>query len=420
VGTDAGSREPDPPRPIRLALVVDQFPELSETFIAEEARALRELGHAVRVEARTHAASPNPGAAADVPFAVGVDDGNARKLVDVAWLAARHPLRCARDLLARRRWRREEPLRSLRSLAPSARRVTRAGETHLHAHFAVGAALDALRLGRLLGLPYSVAAHGYDIFQHPRNLTEKLERAAFVVSPSDYSVAYLRHRLDSSTGARIHKVIAGVDGERFRRTLPYSGGGTVLAIGRLIEKKGFRYLVEAAARLRSSAPLERVLIVGEGHLRPELVELAERLQVSDTVKLLGPRTPSEIRKLLERSDLLAVPCVVARDGDRDTMPVVAKEALAMEVPVVASDEVGLPELIDPQWGRLVPPRDPGALAGAIAELLALPQARRLEMGRAGRAWVLEHCSLQGEVSKLVELIARPEAANSACDRPSTP
>jgi glycosyltransferase involved in cell wall biosynthesis len=101
-----------------------------------------------------------------------------------------------------------------------------------------------------------------------------------------------------------------------------------------------------------------------------------------------------------------MPCVVAADGDRDSMPVVVKEALAMEVPVVASDEVGLPEIVRPEWGRLVPPADSRALAGAIAELLALPQAERAAMGRAGRARVIEAASVHRETEKLARLIHR--------------
>lgn len=394
-----------PTPPIRLALVVDQFPELSETFIAEEARALRELGHPVRVEARTHAAHPNPAAAADIPFAVAADDGITRKLVDVAWLTLRHPLRCARDLLGRRRWRREEPLRSLRSLAPSARRVARAGETHLHAHFAAGAALDALRLGDLLGLPYSVMAHAYDIFREPSNLREKLARARFAAGVANSTVAHLRGVVGSADAIRIQKLTVGIDPNRFRRSAPQREGRLVAAIGRLVEKKGFAHLIDAVALLERSSPLERLVVLGDGPLADSLRSQAEGLGVGDRVDWLGARPPGEVRRLLERVDLLAMPCVVARDGDRDGSPVVVKEALAMEVPVVASDGFGMEEVVRPEWGRLVPAGDAAALAAAIEEVLTLPPERRREMGRAGRAWVVRGWNLYRETEKLAALIA---------------
>jgi glycosyltransferase involved in cell wall biosynthesis len=109
---------------------------------------------------------------------------------------------------------------------------------------------------------------------------------------------------------------------------------------------------------------------------------------------------------LEQADLLALPCVVASDGDRDSMPVVVKEALAMEVPVVGSDEVGMPEMIQSEWGRLVPPRDAGALAGAIRELLDLPVEQRVEMGRRGREYVVRNFSVRAGAQKLEGLIDR--------------
>ncbi|MGZ4202499.1 MAG: glycosyltransferase, partial [Thermoleophilaceae bacterium] len=110
--------------------------------------------------------------------------------------------------------------------------------------------------------------------------------------------------------------------------------------------------------------------------------------------------------------LLAAPSVVAPDGDRDTMPVVVKEALAMELPVVASEEFGLPEVVRPAWGRLVPPGAPAALADAIRELLELPPERRAAMGRAGRAFVLEHCSLRGESGRLAALVAAAQSTSA--------
>jgi glycosyltransferase involved in cell wall biosynthesis len=116
-----------------------------------------------------------------------------------------------------------------------------------------------------------------------------------------------------------------------------------------------------------------------------------------------------VREVLERADLLVMPCVVARDGDRDSMPVAVKEAMAMEVPVVASDEVGLPELVRPPWGRLAQPGDAAALADAIREVLSLPAPERAAMGRAGRSWVLEHCDVDRETRSLARLIESSRA-----------
>jgi glycosyltransferase involved in cell wall biosynthesis len=300
-----------------------------------------------------------------------------------------------RDIDARRRWRGDEAIRPLRRLAPVAQRIAR-GSDHIHAHFAGAAALDAMRVSLLTGVPYSVTTHAYDIFLSPANLDEKLERALFHVAVCEYNAQFLRHRVPRAAD-RLHRVVMGVDPEQFTRSRPYPGGRTVVAVGRLIEKKGFAYLVEAARRL----PDVQVKIVGDGLLRGELEASAP-----PNVELLGALAPAEVRAVLETADLLALPCVVAADGDRDSMPVVVKEALAMEIPVVGSDEVGMPEMVHDGWGKLVPPHDAQALAAAIAELLALPPHERVAMGRRGREYVVHNFSVRGEALKLIAILER--------------
>lgn len=385
---------------VSVVVWADQFPALSETFISNEVRALRDAGHHVRVEAGARPARPDRDVARQLDTTYLEDDGILRKFVDRLWLVARHPVRCWRDVVARRRWSKQEDAWPLLALASPARRLVRGGELHVHAHFATGAALNAMRLSRLLGIPYSVATHGFDIYKSPRNLVEKHVGAAFAVTDSEYSARYLRELVGAPHAARIHKLILGVDTERFRRTRPYPGGRQVTAVARLVEKKGLQYLIEAAAEVE----LDAVTIVGEGPLRGDLEAQIRSLRLEATVELRGWDEPERVRALLERTDLLVMPCVVAADGDRDTMPVVVKEALSMEIPVICSDEVGLSELIEPAWGRLVPPADATALARAIEEVLSLPPQTRAAMGRAGREMVMRRADLRRETERLVELL----------------
>nr|MBA3328423.1 glycosyltransferase [Solirubrobacterales bacterium] len=388
----------------RITILVDTFPEVSETFIVTEAHELAALGIGIHVESSGRARRPDPSAARDLDVCFLEDDAPLRKLADTAWVVARHPALCLRDLRDRARWRvgGDQPL-PLRSIAPLARRCERRGDEMLHAHFAAGAALTALRVGRLIDRPYSVTAHGYDIFRIPRNLPEKLERAAFATSGSDFTVAALR---DVTPNGRIdlHRVVMGVDGERWRRETPYTGDGPILAVGRLVEKKGFSVLLDAAARMGRSGQGHPIAIVGEGPLRPELEAQHAALHLGEHVALAGSRSSDEVRALLERAAVLVVPCVIAADGDADSMPVIVKEALAMEVPVVSSDAAGLPEVVREDWGRLVAAGDAAALAAALAEVLALPVAERRDMGRRGRSFVLEHCNAAGEAQRLARLI----------------
>src|SRR3954465_140209 len=161
---------------MRIAVLVDQYPALSETFVINEIAWLHRLGHDVHVETMSWA-DPRADEPEPVPAHRGTDVPLARRARGLAWLAARHPHAVAQDLRHRGAWAREERVRPLRVLAPVARRIAGRRTEHLHAHFAAGAALDALRLGRILGLPYSVTAHAYDIYREPRNLALKLREA---------------------------------------------------------------------------------------------------------------------------------------------------------------------------------------------------------------------------------------------------
>jgi glycosyltransferase involved in cell wall biosynthesis len=393
------------PGALAMTLVADRFPELSETFVLGEAQALRAAGHRIRIEAADRSARPNREGAAGLPVEYLEDYGFARRGLDLLWLIVRHPLASTRDVLTRRRYAREEVPRNLRALAPRARRMARAGDAHLHAHFAAGAALDALRLGGLLGLPYSLTAHAYDIFQTPANLRAKLTEASFAVGESAYATRYLREVAGRAHESRIHYLAAGVDLRRFRRARPYPGRGRVVAVGRLIEKKGFAHLIDAVAKLGADGGLDEVLIVGEGPLRPALEGRIAEHGLERRVRLLGAREHAQVRDLLETADLLAMPCVVAADGDRDSMPNVVYEALAMEVPVVASDEVGLPEVVRPEWGRVAAPGDAASLAAAIGDLLNLEPEDRAAMGRAGRAFVEREHDVNRQAQRLAELVA---------------
>ena len=388
---------------MRLLFVLDQWPELSETFVVNELEALRRQGHAVRVQAARIAPHPNP----EAPRDVDVQLLGAGAWRDLAWLLRRRPRACAADLAARRRWRREEWARPLRALAGPARRIISGGDEHLHAHFAGGAALDALRLSALTGRPFSVTAHAYDIFASPRNLREKLERAAAVFSGCDYNVVRLR---ELAPKANVHEIVMGVDPSEFVRGKPLAGGRTVLAVGRLVEKKGFDVLVDAVAQM----PDVRVRILGDGPLHGEL---ARRIEASSApVELLGSRPPAEVLAAMQDADVLAMPCVVARDGDRDSMPVVVKEAMAMGLLVVASDEVGLPECVLKPWGFLAAPGDAGALAGALRAALALDPDERRAAGEAARAWVREHADVDRETAAMAEVISGLAAQGTGATR----
>jgi colanic acid/amylovoran biosynthesis glycosyltransferase len=249
----------------------------------------------------------------------------------------------------------------------------------------------------------SVTPHAQEVYLEPVSLPEKLRQATFTTTVCKYNVTLLE-RLVPNQAQKLHNIPIGVRPEAHFRRTPYPGGRTVVAVGRLVEQKGFVHLIDAVALLEDRAPVDRLLIAGDGPLRASLAARIAELGIGHRVELLGSLEPGPIRDLIERADLFAVPSVVAADGNRDAVPVVLYEAMAAAVPVVASDEVGLPENVDPSWGRLVAPGEPAALAGAIAELLELPPDRRAEMGEAGAEFIRRERNLAIQTSRLIALI----------------
>jgi colanic acid/amylovoran biosynthesis glycosyltransferase len=189
-----------------------------------------------------------------------------------------------------------------------------------------------------------------------------------------------------------------------RRTTPLPADGVTLAVGRLIEKKGFHVLVEAAAR-RDIGP---VRIVGDGPWRTQLEDLIGARGVQDHVTLVGAAAPADVTRWMEQASMLVVPSIVAVDGDQDALPVVLWEALAMELPVVGTRVAGIPEVARPPWGRVVAPGDAGALADAIATWREAPYGQRVRAGRAGRDWLEQNHTQERAVDRLLELIEASE------------
>jgi len=377
----------------RVAYVAGTYPELSETFVTGELRELARRGVKTVVFAVVRGGGELQGAP---PATYVVELSKPAQLASLVALAGRHPVRTARALLDRsRRW--GGSARDMAALAPMARAMR--GVDHVHAHFAGQPTDVAARLSELTGVPFSFTAHAHDVFVEWERMPLKLDAARFAATVCEYNRDYIAERVP---GARLDLVVCGVDTEAFERTRPYDSDGPVVAVGRLVEQKGFEYLVRAAARARGRIP--EVLIVGDGPLRSKLEALVGDLDAP--VRLLGPRSHEQVRALYESASMAVLPCVVAADGNRDSMPVSLKEAMALELPVVGTDEVGLPELIGPDRGRLVAPRDAEALAGALVELAALAPDERVALGRAGRAFVQQHCNLRTETGKLLGLFAR--------------
>ncbi|MEX2194353.1 MAG: glycosyltransferase [Thermoleophilaceae bacterium] len=361
---------------------------LSETFVSGELRELRRLGEDPALVAIVRGADAPPPGCPDARYATELRAGE--QLLALAALLVRRPLRTL-HALARPGF--GGSARDVAALAPLAREL--AGARHVHAHFADRPAALAARLAALTGSSFSFTAHAWDVFTGWDRVDEKLEAAAFGVTVCEYNRRYIAGRAPEQAD-KLEVVVCGVDPGEFRRSRPYDPDGPLVAVGRLVEQKGFADLVQAAAIGRGRIP--QVVIAGEG---PERARLEALIAESGAdVRLAGALPHAQIRALYESASAAVLPCVVAVDGSRDSMPVSLKEAMALELPVVGTNEVGIPEMVGPDRGLLVPPGDPEALAAALIDLHGRPAQERAAMGKTGRAFVAERCNLRTETARL--------------------
>jgi glycosyltransferase involved in cell wall biosynthesis len=285
--------------------------------------------------------------------------------------------------------------------------LERAGIHHVHAHFASTAA-GLAHLAWLMGGPsYSVTAHAKDIYHDDvrrDRLRERLLGATFVATVTEANAAYLEAVTNGA--GRIRVVHNAVD---LRRLGTANGDGrkadVVLTVARLIEKKGIRDVVGACGILARRGVALRLEIVGDGPLRRELETAAAREGVHAVFH--GPLPHEHVLELYRYATVFCQPSIVAASGDRDGLPTSILEAMALDVPVVATSLNGLGEaVVHERTGLIVPGGDPPALADALERVLS-DSGLRAALAAAARRHVEERFSLDRSVRELRSLF--PEA-----------
>jgi glycosyltransferase involved in cell wall biosynthesis len=284
-------------------------------------------------------------------------------------------------------------------------RLGRAGIKHLHAHFANAATSVALMAAALAGISFSFTTHAYDIFIDTLLLPAKLSAAAFVACISQYNLRYLEEHYPEALKAHLVVVRNGLDTTRFRpRTRSPGVPPCIIAVGRLVETKGFHTLVEACAQLRNRGIPCRCLIIGEGPEAGRLKNMIYDFDLADRVILKGKLAPKECLSNYRQADVLAMPACM-RNQDADGIPTVLIEAMAMEIPVVATRISGIPELVkDGETGLLVAPDDAAALAEALARLIRDQDLAR-SLARSGRDLVVSQFNSEQSARQLRDLFA---------------
>lgn len=403
-----------------IAYVARVLPTLSETFVIREIAALRRMGAAVRLFSLY---APDPtGVHPELPHAareslVLFAPFSFRFWLAHFYFALFHPLRylaCLRLCLFTPGESLPRRLRALSHflMAPHAAWQARQnGITHLHAHFANTAATVALMASRLAGIPFSFMAHAYDIFLDDTLMAPKLTSARFAAACSRFHVRYLQeHYPEASSQAHFEVVHYGIDPDRFPFTPPQAGDdATILAVGRLVETKGFHTLVEACGLLKRRGQRIRCLLVGEGPEERRLKDLVSLWHVEEEFHFMGRLQPAETAACYRRATLFVMPSCVRRN-DRDGMPNVLLEAMATGIPVISTRVSGIPELVrHEETGLLVEPDDGEALAQAIQRLLGDRRLREKLAGTA-REVILREFDISGSARRLLRLFQNSSEA----------
>ncbi|MCB2264466.1 MAG: glycosyltransferase [Candidatus Thiosymbion ectosymbiont of Robbea hypermnestra] len=367
-----------------LGYILKGFPRISESFISNEILQLEARGFSIHIfslrrprECFTHHSVQRIQAPVDyLPETLLAP--LPRLIHHNALLAAGRPQVYARTLgtVARgfrrtRKWATFEHLLQAGYLVQHL--LPESGVTHLHAHFAHSPTSVAMFAAMLSGLPFSFSAHAKDIYTlNPEQIREKVALSRFVVTCTEYNKQHLL-RITANRSTPIHRIYHGIDLALFSGSENIKNPSPpfrVLTVARLVPKKGLPTVLRAMRQLKDWGMGVSHTVIGDGEGRDKMMSLARRLGLGEVTEWLGTLPHHQVLAHYRRADLFVLGCEITPDGDRDGMPNVLVEAMAMGVPVVATRVSAIPELVtDGETGLLVPAGESEPMARAMHRML---------------------------------------------------
>jgi glycosyltransferase involved in cell wall biosynthesis len=380
-----------------MGMVLKGYPRISETFISNEIRLLEEQGIAVHIFSMRHPRETF------THKSVQAIQAQVTYLPTEFWpalhrflwpslhTALHYPAGLAKALhlawtrfLRNRNWMTFKHFFQAAYLVHQARGINIA---HLHAHFAHSPTSVAMFASEISGIPFSFTAHAKDIYTSQKaQLAEKIDKARFVVTCTQYNKQYLETLSDHPQ--EIHCIYHGIDLELFfahgvhrSPAPPY----TFMTIARLVEKKGIPDILEALSLLAQAGFPFRYLLIGDGEDKENIARRIHALNLDNQVTMPGTLPHEEVLEYFQHADCFVLGCRIAGNGDRDGIPNVLAESMALGVPVVASGVSAIPELVEhEQTGLLVDTTCPAELAAALQRMVTdqplrdriIPAARR--------------------------------------------
>lgn len=403
---------------MKIAFFVDSFPSLSQTFIIDQICALLDAGHNVKIYAKFPSGEKK----------VHPKVTQYRLQERVKYLMPRNkPLRLIYGILlifVNLFIRPAEVIKSLNiikygDVALSGRllysviRFSGLDFDIIQCHFGPSGvtAVFLRELGLIKG-KIITAFHGYDIsrflVKNSASVYKELfSKGEFFLPACNYFAERLENLGVNPQKISVHPMGVDTDILKYRQRQKTSGEKIkIITIGRLTEKKGYKYVIKAIAELKKSRTDFVYWIVGAGHLRQSLEKLGSELGVTECLKFFGSVDSKTVSQLLYDSDIFVLASVTAESGDQEAMPVVIKEAEAVGLPVIVSDHSGLPEaVIDGQTGFIVPEKNAELIAERLNYLIDHPQDR-IKMGQKGRELVERKYESKKLNRRLIELYER--------------
>lgn len=280
------------------------------------------------------------------------------------------------------------------------------GVQHIHAHYATHPALVAWVIHSLTDISYSITVHAHDIFVRTAMMETKMRYAKFIAAISNFNREYLGEKIGIWVKNKINIVHCGILPEKYEPTERVWQVGDcfeIITTGSLQAYKGQKYLVEACAILRDKGIPFRCRFIGGGEEYDDLTQRITKAQLQECVILLGSKTQDEVAKLLATAHCYVQPSIITPSGKMEGIPVALMEAMAGQLPVLATEISGIPELVRPgETGYLVPPADAQALAEALERIYNNPDDAS-QRAAAGRQLVLEEFELRENVRQLSAL-----------------
>ncbi len=285
-------------------------------------------------------------------------------------------------------------------------RLQKMGIVHVHAHFAGMAARTAFWINRFFSITFSFTVHANDIFA-PREfeigLDKLVDTTRAIITETDYAARFLRERF-SHRADRVHRIYNGLDLAEFGRADFSSTPPLIIAVGRLIPKKGFGDLIRACALLVERGKSFRCEIIGEGPLENELCRQIDEFCLQNNVVLTGAKPQTQLRGRLAAANVFVLPSVIDPDGGMDNLPTVIMEAMATGLSVVSTNVGGIPEMvIENETGFLAQPGDVRAMADAI-ETVIKDRSSAARLGHSGYERARTLFSIEKNVRELCALL----------------